>query len=176
MNIKQNFTDEVFIVTTTFYKNQNELRYRLALNTVKEACSKGYQFLIVDGLPLPEVKKKFESLGAIVYPELEKGMGSARRRIFLLAKERSQSTGAKVILWIEPEKTDFIRFIPQIIKPILEGADIVVPFRTKKSWDSYPSFQVQTEQKGNREIAAFTCEKIWMCFSVRWLIRSRRPI
>jgi hypothetical protein len=47
----------------------------------------------------------------------------------------------KVIVWLEPEKSDLIRFIPDIVKPILKDvADIVVPKRSDKSWQTYPSY------------------------------------
>ena len=110
----------------------------------------GYHVLVVDGSPDPAIGQAFTKIGANVHTQTAQVMGGSRRKLFRLAIEVNGSGQAGIFLWIEPEKVDLIRSIPKIVS-LLErgGADIVIPSRTQESWESYPRFQVTSEQKAN---------------------------
>lgn len=142
------------IVTTTFYKSVKDLRYKLACSTIKNAVKQGTPIVVVDGSPNSAIHRSFKSLGAKVYPETLKGMGPSRRLAFFyghqyLGFDMNQSDGA--IVWTEPEKDDFIRFVPNMAEPIISGnADITIAERTLQCWESYPLFQQNSEREANR--------------------------
>ncbi|MEY2664696.1 MAG: hypothetical protein RIT04_504 [Candidatus Parcubacteria bacterium] len=146
---------DVVLLTATFYSNKELLRYKIALETIKNAVAAGYKIIVLDDSPDElNIPNDFKCLGAIVYKQTEKGFGNSRREIFLLSKKECDENGYKAVVWLEPEKDDIVRLIPQIVEPIIKGqADISIPFRTETSWRSYPAFQIQSEQAGNKELA-----------------------
>lgn len=124
-----------------------ETRFLLACEMIKNAIRAGHNVLIVDGSPNAYIREAFKELGANVTQQLSKGMGPSRRELF---RDASDAYETPVYLWMEPEKVDLIRFIPQIVGPIFDGAaDIVIPTRTNESFASYPDFQVASEQRSN---------------------------
>jgi len=142
----------IIIVTTTFYKNTNNLRFQLACNTIRNAQESGYPIVVVDGSPDPLIAKTFSELGANVFPETIRGMGSSRRLAFVYALRclwlADQKEG--IIVWIEPEKDDVIRLIDNIVAPIQSGkADISIMKRSDKSLQTYPNFQQESEKIAN---------------------------
>lgn len=155
----KSYVEEVVLMTTTFYRSVHELRFRLALETIEAAKEAGYHMVIVDASPI-EVRQQLieaaEGSNITIYPELVRGMGPSRRQVTFLATEKAREIGAKAVFWLEAEKADMIRFVPELIQPILDGADVVVPFRTEKSWESYPSFQMEEELKQNTESSKYT--------------------
>lgn len=136
------------VVTTTFYKNVDELRFKLALALVQLAIELGYTVIIVDDSPIPEIAQAFVDLGAIVEKQVNPGMGASRRQVFQRAKDFCINSGEPyAIVWTEPEKVDFINYIADVVEPIYtDNIDIVIPTRTEKSWTSYPKFQEQSEK------------------------------
>jgi hypothetical protein len=147
------------IATTTFYKSTSELRFELACQFVTEAKTAGYPVVIVDGSPIKEVAGRLRELGAIVFPQLHKGMGPSRREVFFHAEQVAVGGFEssfdvfdyyRSILWTEIEKVDIIRSIPQLVFPIENRqADIAIAQRSKKSWGSWPEFQQRSEQQAN---------------------------
>jgi len=144
----------VVLATTTYYQNPHDLRYLLAKETVRLAGEAGLPIMVVDGAPGLSFSTELRQQGAEVYPQTLAGMGSARRLAFFYALNyllcrRKLPDG--IVIWLEPEKTDLIRFVPRIIKPIIDNkADVVIPSRSPKSWASYPVFQQTSEQDANR--------------------------
>jgi hypothetical protein len=140
------------VVTTTFYKSEGELRFQLAQDFVRSAIVAGYEVVIVDASPLPQVATVLRELGAQVFLQLHEGMGPGRRQAFFHAQESVAQPAETIFVWSEPEKVDLIRSIPQIVRPIEEGeAEVVVPRRSAKSWETWPTFQRETEQEANRQ-------------------------
>ena len=140
--------NQIFVAMTTFYKSVNELRFKLACQTVIEAVKFGYRVIIVDCSPDPMVKGTLYKLGAHIFNQKEPGIGPGRRELFGFAD--SLCDPKDVIFCTEPEKVDIVRFISDIVEPIVAGGvDIVIPKRTKISWDSYPSFQEKSEKIAN---------------------------
>ena len=138
------------IATTTFYKSVEELRFKLACLFVAAARKLGYSVVIVDGSPGKEVAEILRGLGALVYPQLHKGMGPGRREAFFHAREVAFQVGAIAIAWVEPEKVDFIQSIEGLIEKIAMGfVDIVIPRRSGASWQTWPAFQVESEKEAN---------------------------
>lgn len=141
----------VIVVTTTFYKSTDELRFRLACDMVGAAVADGHKVVIVDGSPIPQVAETLRGLGAQVFPQLHKGMGPGRREAFFHSYEIAIQDKIEVILWTEPEKVDLVRWIGKITQPINNRhAPIVIPKRSEKAWETWPAFQRQSEQRANR--------------------------
>jgi hypothetical protein len=140
------------VATTTFYKSTDDYRFPFAVETIKNAVADGHTVIIVDGSPLVGIKEYFANLGAIVHDETAKGIGPSRRELYehIRLYRVQHATTPEIIVWLEPEKDDLIRFIPQIVEPIQQGtARIVVPRRTAAAWESYPKFQRASERTAN---------------------------
>ncbi|MSU55359.1 MAG: hypothetical protein EXS46_02345 [Candidatus Taylorbacteria bacterium] len=133
----------------TFYKTPGELRHRLALQTIGMAKQADYPVIIVDGSPDPSIAESFRDAGAVVFPQLHRGMGPARRQAFFHANEHAIRYGYELIFTTEPEKP-IVPFIPQIVAPI-DGKEVFVsiPFRSEKSWKTWPAFQAASEKRAN---------------------------
>lgn len=146
------------IVTTTFYKSVEELRFRLACDMVRVAIAHGHKVVIVDNSPIPEVAESLRKLNSEVFPQLHKGIGAGRREAFFHASEVARREKIDYIIWTEPEKIDFVRSIEYLISALVENkdtmgnrmADIVIPRRSEKSWETWPSFQVESEKAANQ--------------------------
>ena len=139
----------VVIAVVTFYKTMEELRFKLACQTIGNAIAHGHAVVVVDGSPNPEVAKKFVELGAKVFPELHRGLGPSKRQSFFHASEIASQEGYAAVLACEAEK-DLAEFVPELLDPVLTGeATVVVPERTAEGWNSYPEFQRQTEREAN---------------------------
>jgi hypothetical protein len=149
-------SDQVVIVTTTFYKSLDELRFRLACDMVTLATSRGYKVVVVDGSPAniqDSVRKVLTDCGAIIFPQLHKSMGPSRRQAFFHAWELAMEESVPYILWMEPEKVDLVNFVEEVVYPMSlhytvdDYADIVIPGRTERSKSTWPTFQMESERK-----------------------------
>jgi len=164
--------ERVTVLTTTYYKTVEETRFKLACGLIAAAKRAGHDCLIVDGSPNPEVLQTLRGLGAVVLQQKVPGIGPSRRQLFQAAGDWhhfepgstdprfatwAPSDAPQIFLWTEPEKVDIIRFIPEIIAPIVRGAaDIVIPRR--KSLASYPEFQAKTESIADRVYESYMGE------------------
>lgn len=141
---------KVIVTTTTFYKNpegRDEVRFRLACELVKLARDDGHSVVIVDGSPTKEVSEELRELGARVVLQSEKGMGPGRRQVWREA-QLLVSPDVSAILWTEPEKPDIVRSIKRMVSCMYEqNAHAAIPSRSLRSWETYPSFQRESEQK-----------------------------
>lgn len=148
---------KIIIATTTYYRSHTETRCCLAKQMFREAREAGHIVVDVDNSPESIVTESLRETGAHIYPQLIEGMGPSRRQVFYLAYEASLRLGCGIILWTEPEKVDLIRNIPKIIRSIQDGhADVVIPARSAKSWETWPAFQQKTEQEANAVYAQVT--------------------
>src|SRR3989344_3752818 len=95
------------LVTTTFSKSAEDLRFQLALKTCDEAQKAGYPIIIVDGSPEESMRDLLRAHGATVYKEEGRGMGASRRQTIKAGIE----TGAHVIIWLEPEKYPLVPYL-----------------------------------------------------------------
>lgn len=139
--------NNIVLVTSTSYNplsQSDNLRSKLALNLVAQAKEFNYPLIIIDKASSRELLEEFKRNNARVYQQSEKTMGAGRRQGFQLAYD----SGKEVIVWLEPEKYDFVKYIRECGQPILTGnTDAVIPRR--KSLDSYPAFQRDSEIQGN---------------------------
>ena len=163
--IKKSIEKKVVIATSTLYRANNKtdiIRSDLALKTIKKARKEGYEIIVVDaGSPL-NLRDKFEKAGAIVIEDKSNTMGASRREAFREAYDR----GAEIIIWMEPEKHDYIRNIEKSIKPIIENkAEMVIPKR--KSFNSYPKAQQYIEPFANLFWKELTKADLDVWFGVR---------
>lgn len=162
-------TRRTVICSITFYKDiisnsMDKLRFGLACQTVANAHKKGYRIVIVDASPNPEIAKTLKELGAYIYPQTLPGMGRAQQLAFFYALYRlfffkvdSNDIYRRIypndgiIVWIEIEKTDMIRLVPELVLPIEKNMTAVaIMKRGKKSWQTYPEFQRLLEQAANK--------------------------
>jgi len=152
---------KVVIATTTFYtKEDYKLRFRLAIDTIRQAKLRSFPIVVLDVSPDPYVSKAFKKEGAEVISKKKCGFGDGVRAAIQKAAELSDKDG--VIIWQEPEKSDFVRFCKKAASIILNGkARIVVPERTLKSLATYPIEQAHSEQFSNLCIQSITGEKYY---------------
>jgi len=137
---------KVAIATTTFYKSAKEIRFQLALRTVRAATKFGYLIAVVDGGSPDEVCKKFSDAGAYLFQQELPGMGPSRRQAIAAAAKLVNNDGA--VVWMEPEKYTLVPQLYKAATPILNGvSDLVIPAR--KSMTSYPLEQQCAEFFGN---------------------------
>ena len=158
--------DRTAVLLTSFFKQTTEIRFHLDCQLIGNATALNYRVVVVDASPDTAVRHAFSRIGAIVFPQMTKGIGPSRRELFRHAGEESTYSPdvplPDIFIWME-EKVDLIRWIPTIIAPILSGeADIVIPSRSEISWQSYPTFQAESEQKANACYADVTGR----CFDV----------
>ncbi|MBI2097303.1 MAG: hypothetical protein HYT40_04150 [Candidatus Sungbacteria bacterium] len=149
---------DIGVLTTTFYKSMEELRFHLACQLVGNAIAVGHGVMVVDGSPDAAIGRSFLWLGAAVLPQTASGLGRSRRELFRHALDQGSHRGLlpQIFLWTE-EKVDLVRWIPRIAAPIERGeADIVIPARTDQSWASYPAFQIESEKAANAVYAEVT--------------------
>lgn len=126
-----------------------EIRFKLACQTIGNGVLAGHEVVVVDGSQDPLIKKKFTDLGARVFPELHPGLGPCRRQSYFHAVEVCNQGGHAAVLAVEAEK-DLAQFVPGLLKPIQAyNAHIVLPERTEEGWASYPEFQVASEKAAN---------------------------
>ncbi len=137
-------------MTTTFSPTAEDLRFRLALNTVREAVRCGYPIIVVDGSPFDDAKRLLEEAGAVVFKETTPGMGASRRQVLRAGLD----TGAEVVVWLEPEKYPLVSLLGPCVKMVQSGYDLVVPAR--RSLESLPSYQELSELRANWELGFIT--------------------
>ena len=142
------------IVTTTFYTSVHDIRFLLALEMIRLACSAGYKVIVVDGSPESWVQAALQQCGAVVLREIPgKGMGASRRQAIQAALDDPDNTG--VIIWLEPEKAPLVPLLAPVVRKItVDGIDLVVPRR--ESLVSYPQYQQYCELTGNHLVGNCT--------------------
>lgn len=163
--INKNAENKIVIATSTLYREDNEtdkIRASLTLRTIKKARKEGYEIIVVDSGSKEDIRKNLKEAGAIVILDSSDTMGASRREAFREAFNR----GAEIIIWMEPEKYDYIRSIKKSVKPIIENkAEMVIPKR--KSIHSYPKAQQYIEPFANLFWKELTGFELDMWFGVR---------
>lgn len=145
--------EKVVIATTTMYKNVDEVRFKLAQNTIRKAKEQEYQIVVCDESSDKRIRELFRKEIANVLLGERKGMGAARRQSFSKAAELAGPDG--IIVWMEPEKHTFVPLIGKVVSPLLgESADAVIPRR--RSLTSYPEIQQHNEWIGNEVFRLLT--------------------
>ncbi|MFA5775969.1 MAG: hypothetical protein WC988_00160 [Patescibacteria group bacterium] len=149
---------DVVVFATTFYKNwqssqtditnADSARGNASIDTFRQAVEGDYQVVVVDGGSSKEYLETLERMGVKVLAQEKPGMVEAKRE----ALEKSVDLNPRVLLLIQAEKTEVIPYISQLVDPIARGeADIVMAGRDPSLFrTTYPSFQVESEEFGNR--------------------------
>lgn len=164
-------TAQIVVATTTAYGNNDHVRASLAQQTFTRLYQEGMSVSVVDGGSEPQWCRAFQATpGVQLVPEqldyrTGKGsMGAGRRQAMALAAANCQPGG--VVVWMEPEKLDFVRWIKQAAEPILLGqADLVLPKR--KSLHTYPLEQQLAEQLGNLTVESLLGQEFDFWFGPR---------
>ncbi|MFH1358672.1 MAG: hypothetical protein ABIH37_02190 [archaeon] len=152
-DLERAIAEETTIATTTWYPNpegnaNDKIRSELALNMIRRASDRGYGIVVVDGGSHYKLLNKFAALGVAIYDQEKTGMGVGRREAFREGLDFSN----EVIVWTEPEKSNFIPELWKTIIPIAEErADLVIPDR--RPLNSYPKVQQYAENAGNLAVS-----------------------
>lgn len=142
------------LVTTTISKSPNELRFRLAQETVKRSGESGYPIIVVDGSPDRQIQGILAAAGAFVFQEAQPGMGASRRQAIRAGLNFRGGT-ADIIVWLEPEKHPVVPLLEPLMHAVASGQyDLVIPKRTLL--DSYPAYQAASEHLANQALGAIT--------------------
>ncbi len=176
---------KIVIATTTFYKNLEDVRAQLALQTIAEAKAHNYPIVVIDYSPT-SVAQALTQAGAMVHTQ-ESGtsMGAGRRQaiqeaVSLASKDRDKDSwmlqleSEKVgfihshswVVWMEPEKVGFIPCLDDMANLAQKkGAAMIIPRRN--SMDSYTEFQQYAEKMGNEAFHLLTGRNLDMWFGPR---------
>jgi len=134
--------ENIVIATTVFLKERGAVRETLSFKMVEEVLKLKYKIVVVYKGKENDFIKSLKDLGVVVKEETGVGMGQSRRQALAEASQLIGKDG--VVVWTEPEKHPFIKFIPRLAERIKNGeADLVVPMRNKL--DSYPKEQQEEE-------------------------------
>lgn len=137
------------IATATFYRDPDDIRAALALETMKSARVYGYPVIVVDGGSPDFVVRAFANTGAQVFSQNE-GMGKDRRKALKEAAGRAGPGGC--VVWLEPEKHPLVAELHKVVRVLQAGdADLIIPRR--ESLDSYPREQALAEMFGNLAVS-----------------------
>ena len=194
----------LILISTTYYTSQSDPRFLLALDTARAARDAGIVFLVVDGSPDAAITDAISQAGATVVKEDAermggKGKGFAYRLGIREAMQRAASlflpTSAAsssstpftdfALCISEPEKLDFIRFLPALTslllpaQPSASSPNIIVPQRSAASFSSLAIEQTHSELYGNLHlhnvvqsvVPAFTAADVrldWLFGPVLW--------
>ena len=127
----------------------DKVRGDLALEMIQKAKNKGYQVIVVDSESSSVFTQRLKELEIKRLFGEKRGMSTQRQLGF---KEASTIATVKYLCWMEPEKISLIDYLPDLVRPILDGkADVVVPKRREKEFrETYPNYQVNFEKQSNQ--------------------------
>ncbi len=124
----------------------DKVRGDIALETIQKAKDKGYQIIVVDSEASLIFTQKLNELEIRRLSEEKRGMSAGRQLGF---KEASAIKNVKYLCWTEPEKISLIDYLPDLVRPIIDGtADVVIPKRREKEFqETYPDYQIYFEKQ-----------------------------
>lgn len=158
-------TSKTVIATTTFYRDEEDVRAKLALQFADEAEKAGYQLVVVDGGSPTSFVSELNFRGAMVMKSVTPGMGSDRRQA--MAKAITLAGDGGVVIWSEPEKHTLVRELGHVASPVLLGrSDLVIPKRSYEGLLSYPPEQLLAERMGNLAFKYLTGKDLDIWFGV----------
>lgn len=124
------------------------------VRTAELASALGVTFFVFNSSSLPGVSARLAACHAVVYDAPPQGKeeaasGNAMRNA-LRAAGSLLGTEDGVLAWMEPDKHDFVRFVPNLAQEIIERkADVVAPSRPPDCHASgYPPEQAHAEAFG----------------------------
>lgn len=136
-------------------KISDKVRGDLAIECADIALSRRHRFLIVDGGSSEAFQKRLSEKQIPYLVEPRASMSGSRRLALYRSLIKNDNIDRKIdfLVWSE-EKVSFFRDCLDIsIGPIQEKrADLVLPKRNEKSWDSYPPLQADSEKEANEKI------------------------
>jgi len=161
--MNENLIDNLFIFTSIKYGKDktSEIRSDLFLKTLENAKKINAHVVIENsGAPNELVEKinKFENTTIINKPinDIKESMGESRRKALKKTLELAKKNNIDnpILLWTEPEKEGLIseENIKKMISKITDGNNIVIPERSKKTWDQMPKIQNFLENRANKKI------------------------
>jgi len=156
-------TPRLIVVAPTYYDDESDVRYALALDSCRSAAKHGIDCILIDASPSQATRDKLEEEGSgfvRVIPQTSKGKkGAALREGIMQAAQTlkrqisssNNETRRSIIGFQEWEKSDVLRHWKSIALHALEsGSDIVVPRRRDAEFRStYPIEQYHSETFAN---------------------------
>jgi glycosyltransferase involved in cell wall biosynthesis len=146
---------EGIIATTTWYKNYpqdpvDQVRGSLAVDLVNAAIGKRAQVVVVDGGSSQEFQMAIKKPHVHLHQQTERGMSASRQQAFKIASDVMKDGW---ICWTEPEKVSFVKDCLDLATKDLttNQADLVVPARDNKAFETYPPYQADYERESNRQ-------------------------
>lgn len=159
------------VITVTYYTDESDLRFKLALQLCELASKLQISTIIVDGSPYDDIRKQLVTAGGGHVRVIEQnnarypGKGGALRQAAMeaermLSAQNGDTSGGSdennspppcAICFTEPEKVDLMNHVNAIVAPILGGtADVVVPSRDEDIFRAtYPIEQYHSESFAN---------------------------
>jgi hypothetical protein len=154
---------KIVVATTTNYPVAQDFRPGLALMTLDEISAFMLDSVVVDGGSYPGFAGTARGRGAWVINATGSTMGAARRQAMAEAGKLAGAEG--IVVWMEPEQVDFVRWILPAASAIYSGtADMVIP--TRASLDSYPLEHQQTDILGNLAVEYLLGRRLDFWFDV----------
>ncbi|MBI1972798.1 hypothetical protein HYS50_02225 [Candidatus Woesearchaeota archaeon] len=151
--VSNDLSGKVAISTVTLFRTSpaDQIRARLALDSIAQASNLGYSVDMADGGSADEFLREAERRGAIVNALPGKTFGERTR----YGVQRGYAAGRPVLMRLEIEKTPLISQIQTFASPLFTGdADFVVPHRGGSTEDlfhlGYPIAQACAEKFGDR--------------------------
>lgn len=140
--------NNIVVSLITFYPKES-IRRTIALKSIKE-LTKHYEVVVLDGGSDSDFLQEINNYGAKVFQQKKQGLREAKREAY----QKAYETEKEILICMEPEKFDFIKSIPFLVKELTEkDLDIIYPKR--KSFESYSKFQGYTEQTANLFLGDF---------------------
>ncbi len=155
----------IAVCTRTFYPHWNngetadspegtndKVRGDLALQFM-EMARRRYRLVVADatGPESPFGRAVRQWNGDVQVVPASPGISTQLRTAYAAAMN---DTKARVLVSTEPEKTDLIGEVDRLADDLLaDRSDLLVPERSDESWNTYPSYQRETEGQANRTIA-----------------------
>lgn len=160
---QEKFSDLIIFTTTCYGTDRtSEIRSNLASQFFQNAKKLGIRCVVLDGsINNPQFRqqlKQLDNVDLLLEEDILKQekttsltMGEGRRLALKSALEKYQNV--PYFLWSEPEKNDLIKpeNIAKMINQLREKqADIVIPARQTKAFQTLPKFQAWSEQRANK--------------------------
>ena len=155
----------IIVATTT--RKSSDVRAKLALKTFQVIKEMAYELVVVYGGSDLEFRSQVNDYCTLLVNDENRGMGASRRLAVANALEVVLRYNQKpVVIWMEPEKLDLVRFFQYITKPVIEGAaDLIVPKRS--CMNSYPLEQEYAESMGNLAVEYLIGKELDLWFGPR---------
>lgn len=154
---------DIIIYTSTLYGNDETsiIRSKLCIKMLENARNLGIKVVVKDGGSNAHFISQLTNLKNVVLVQDEsaaehKSMGEDRRHALRVAMQIAEQEiiSQPCFFWTEPEKDSLISAenLQEMMSELTHGANIVVPARKEKAWETLPKNQRWFEQRAERRL------------------------